>query len=101
MPACPISPSCAKQSPAGSMTFISLLSIFRTSMDAEGATRDLTKRIERAGGSSSVKRCGTKRWPSITCSTKLEVMVSKRRDSKNRSGPLTNWLKAKCDTIDE
>ena len=31
----------------------------------------------------------------------LEGMVSKRRDSKYRSGPSTNWLKAKCYTIDE
>ena len=28
-------------------------------------------------------------------------MVSKRRDSKYRSGPSTNWLKAKCYSIDE
>jgi bifunctional non-homologous end joining protein LigD len=28
-------------------------------------------------------------------------MVSKRRDSKCRSGPSTNWLKAKCYAIDE
>ncbi|WP_246684425.1 hypothetical protein [Mesorhizobium sp. M5C.F.Ca.ET.164.01.1.1] len=31
----------------------------------------------------------------------LEGMVSKRRDSKYRSGPSTNWLKAKCYTIGE
>ncbi|QND66675.1 ATP-dependent DNA ligase [Mesorhizobium loti] len=31
----------------------------------------------------------------------LEGMVSKRRDSKYRSGPSTNWLKVKCYTIDE
>lgn len=31
----------------------------------------------------------------------LEGMVSKRRDSVYRSGPSTNWLKAKCYTIDE
>jgi ATP-dependent DNA ligase len=31
----------------------------------------------------------------------LEGMVSKRKDSKYRSGPSTNWLKAKCYTIDE
>ncbi|QND64591.1 ATP-dependent DNA ligase [Mesorhizobium loti] len=31
----------------------------------------------------------------------LEGMVSKRRDSKYRSGPSTNWLKAKCYSIDE
>ncbi|RVC47443.1 MAG: ATP-dependent DNA ligase [Mesorhizobium sp.] len=31
----------------------------------------------------------------------LEGMVSKRKDSKYRSGPSTNWLKAKCFTIDE
>ncbi|WP_245446152.1 ATP-dependent DNA ligase [Mesorhizobium kowhaii] len=31
----------------------------------------------------------------------LEGMVSKRRDSKYRSGPSTNWLKAKCYAIDE
>ncbi|WP_404281524.1 hypothetical protein [Mesorhizobium sp. IMUNJ 23033] len=28
-------------------------------------------------------------------------MVSKRKDSKYRSGPSTNWLKAKCYSIDE
>ncbi|BAV52391.1 hypothetical protein MesoLj113a_50930 [Mesorhizobium sp. 113-1-2] len=28
-------------------------------------------------------------------------MVSKRRDSKYRSGPSTNWLKAKCYLVDE
>lgn len=31
----------------------------------------------------------------------LEGMVSKLRDSKYRSGPSTNWLKAKCYTIGE
>ncbi|RWJ96505.1 RNA ligase family protein [Mesorhizobium sp.] len=31
----------------------------------------------------------------------LEGMVSKRKDRKYRSGPSTNWLKAKCYTIDE
>ncbi|WP_246506373.1 ATP-dependent DNA ligase [Mesorhizobium silamurunense] len=31
----------------------------------------------------------------------LEGVVSKRKDSKYRSGPSTNWLKAKCYTIDE
>jgi bifunctional non-homologous end joining protein LigD len=31
----------------------------------------------------------------------LEGIVSKRNDSKYRSGPSTNWLKAKCYTIDE
>ncbi|MEP6566388.1 MAG: ATP-dependent DNA ligase [Mesorhizobium sp.] len=31
----------------------------------------------------------------------LEGMVSKRRDSKYRSGPSTNWLKAKCYAIGE
>ncbi|MGX8008887.1 ATP-dependent DNA ligase [Mesorhizobium sp. ORM8.1] len=31
----------------------------------------------------------------------LEGVVSKRNDSKYRSGPSTNWLKAKCYTIDE
>ncbi|WP_436250869.1 ATP-dependent DNA ligase [Mesorhizobium amorphae] len=31
----------------------------------------------------------------------LEGMVSKRKDSKYRSGPSTNWLKAKCYSIDE
>ncbi|RNJ42429.1 ATP-dependent DNA ligase [Mesorhizobium erdmanii] len=31
----------------------------------------------------------------------LEGVVSKRRDSKYRSGSSTNWLKAKCYTIDE
>jgi ATP-dependent DNA ligase len=31
----------------------------------------------------------------------LEGMVSKRRDSKYRSGPSTNWLKTKCYAIDE
>jgi len=31
----------------------------------------------------------------------LEGMVSKRRDSKYRSGPSTNWLKAKCYSVDE
>ncbi|TIX59051.1 MAG: ATP-dependent DNA ligase [Mesorhizobium sp.] len=31
----------------------------------------------------------------------LEGMVSTRRDSKYRSGPSTNWLKAKCYTIGE
>ncbi|MGX9055269.1 ATP-dependent DNA ligase, partial [Mesorhizobium sp. 14Argb] len=31
----------------------------------------------------------------------LEGMVSKRRNSKYRSGPSTNWLKAKCYSIDE
>ncbi|KAA3452254.1 ATP-dependent DNA ligase [Mesorhizobium sp. SARCC-RB16n] len=31
----------------------------------------------------------------------LEGMVSKRRDSKYRSGPSTNWLKAKCYTVEE
>ncbi len=31
----------------------------------------------------------------------LEGMVSKRRDSKYRSGPSTNWLKAKCYAVDE
>ncbi|AZO41359.1 ATP-dependent DNA ligase [Mesorhizobium sp. M7D.F.Ca.US.005.01.1.1] len=31
----------------------------------------------------------------------LEGMVSKRGDSKYRSGPSTNWLKAKCYSIDE
>ncbi|MER8849940.1 ATP-dependent DNA ligase [Mesorhizobium australicum] len=30
-----------------------------------------------------------------------EGMVSKRRDSKYRSGPSTNWLKAKCYTVEE
>ena len=33
--------------------------------------------------------------------TGLEGMVSKRRDSKYRSGPSTNWLKAKCYSVDE
>jgi ATP-dependent DNA ligase len=28
-------------------------------------------------------------------------MVPKRRDSKYRSGPSTNWLKAKCYLVDE
>ncbi|BAB54773.1 ATP-dependent DNA ligase [Mesorhizobium japonicum] len=28
-------------------------------------------------------------------------MVSKRRNSKYRSGPSTNWLKAKCCSVDE
>lgn len=31
----------------------------------------------------------------------LEGVVSKRKGSKYRSGPSTNWLKAKCYTIDE
>ncbi|RWE24439.1 MAG: ATP-dependent DNA ligase, partial [Mesorhizobium sp.] len=31
----------------------------------------------------------------------LEGMVSKRKDSKYRSGPSTNWLKAKCYTVEE
>ncbi|WP_244604657.1 MULTISPECIES: ATP-dependent DNA ligase [Mesorhizobium] len=31
----------------------------------------------------------------------LEGMVSKRRDSIYRSGPATNWLKAKCYSVDE
>jgi bifunctional non-homologous end joining protein LigD len=31
----------------------------------------------------------------------LEGMMSKRRDSKYRSGPSTNWLKAKCYAIGE
>ncbi|MGX5799640.1 ATP-dependent DNA ligase [Bradyrhizobium sp. Arg314] len=31
----------------------------------------------------------------------LEGMVSKRKDSAYRSGPSTNWLKAKCYSIDE
>ncbi|TGQ66048.1 ATP-dependent DNA ligase [Mesorhizobium sp. M00.F.Ca.ET.186.01.1.1] len=31
----------------------------------------------------------------------LEGMVSKRRDSKYRSGPSTAWLKAKCYAVDE
>jgi ATP-dependent DNA ligase len=31
----------------------------------------------------------------------LEGMVSKRRDSRYRSGPSTSWLKAKCYAIDE
>ncbi|RWC29866.1 MAG: ATP-dependent DNA ligase [Mesorhizobium sp.] len=31
----------------------------------------------------------------------LEGMVSKRRDSKYRSGPSTNWLKAKCYAVAE
>jgi ATP-dependent DNA ligase len=31
----------------------------------------------------------------------LEGMVSKRRDSKYRSGPSTNWLKAKCYAVGE
>ncbi|RWJ91188.1 MAG: ATP-dependent DNA ligase, partial [Mesorhizobium sp.] len=31
----------------------------------------------------------------------LEGVVSKRKDSKYCSGPSTNWLKAKCYTIDE
>ncbi|WP_421912715.1 RNA ligase family protein [Mesorhizobium sp.] len=31
----------------------------------------------------------------------LEGMVSKRRDSKYRSGPSTSWLKAKCYAVDE
>ncbi|RJT28648.1 ATP-dependent DNA ligase [Mesorhizobium waimense] len=31
----------------------------------------------------------------------LEGMVSKRKDSKYRSGPSTNWLKAKCYRIEE
>ncbi|TIN21717.1 MAG: ATP-dependent DNA ligase [Mesorhizobium sp.] len=31
----------------------------------------------------------------------LEGMVSKRRDSKYRSGPSTNWLKTKCYTVGE
>lgn len=31
----------------------------------------------------------------------LEGMVSKRRDSKYRSGPSTNWLKAKCFAVGE
>ncbi|GLQ83076.1 ATP-dependent DNA ligase [Mesorhizobium huakuii] len=31
----------------------------------------------------------------------LEGMVSKRRDSKYRSGPSTYWLKAKCYSVDE
>ncbi|ESX29966.1 hypothetical protein X765_13430 [Mesorhizobium sp. LSHC440B00] len=29
------------------------------------------------------------------------MLFSKRRDSKHRSGPSTNWLKAKCYAIDE
>ncbi|MER8766970.1 hypothetical protein [Mesorhizobium sp. M0968] len=33
--------------------------------------------------------------------TGLEGMVSKRRDSKYRSGPTTNWLKIKSYTIGE
>ncbi|TPK15145.1 ATP-dependent DNA ligase [Mesorhizobium sp. B2-5-9] len=31
----------------------------------------------------------------------MEGMVSKRKDSKYRSGPSTNWLKAKCYTVEE
>ncbi|WP_192249486.1 ATP-dependent DNA ligase [Mesorhizobium silamurunense] len=31
----------------------------------------------------------------------LEGVISKRKDSKYRSGPSTNWLKAKCYSIDE
>ncbi|RWC91629.1 MAG: ATP-dependent DNA ligase [Mesorhizobium sp.] len=31
----------------------------------------------------------------------MEGMVSKRRDSRYRSGPSTNWLKAKCYTVEE
>ncbi|MER8900082.1 hypothetical protein [Mesorhizobium sp. M0676] len=31
----------------------------------------------------------------------LEGMVSKRKDSKYRRGPSTNWLKAKCYAIDD
>ncbi|WP_322414355.1 ATP-dependent DNA ligase [Mesorhizobium huakuii] len=31
----------------------------------------------------------------------LEGMVSKRKDSKYRSGPSTNWLKAKCYSVNE
>jgi bifunctional non-homologous end joining protein LigD len=31
----------------------------------------------------------------------LEGMVSKRRDTKFRSGPSTNWLKTKCYTVGE
>ncbi|RUX05460.1 ATP-dependent DNA ligase [Mesorhizobium sp. M8A.F.Ca.ET.059.01.1.1] len=31
----------------------------------------------------------------------LEGMVSKRKDSRYRSGPSTNWLKAKCYTVEE
>ncbi len=31
----------------------------------------------------------------------LEGVVSKRKESKYRSGPSTNWLKAKCYSIDE
>jgi len=31
----------------------------------------------------------------------LEGMVSKRRDSKYRSGPSTNWLKPKCYSVEE
>ncbi|CAH2401043.1 hypothetical protein [Mesorhizobium escarrei] len=31
----------------------------------------------------------------------LEGMVSKRSDSKYRSGPTTNWLKTKCFTVGE
>ncbi|WP_244748296.1 hypothetical protein [Mesorhizobium sp. 131-3-5] len=31
----------------------------------------------------------------------LEGMVFKRRDSKYRSGPSTNWLKARCYSVDE
>ncbi|MER8574412.1 hypothetical protein NKH19_23135 [Mesorhizobium sp. M1338] len=31
----------------------------------------------------------------------LEGVISKRRESKCRSGPSTNWLKAKCYSIDE
>ncbi|MER8574573.1 ATP-dependent DNA ligase [Mesorhizobium sp. M1409] len=31
----------------------------------------------------------------------LEGMVSKRKGSKYRSGPSTNWLKAKCYSVDE
>ncbi|BCH02272.1 ATP-dependent DNA ligase [Mesorhizobium sp. 131-2-5] len=31
----------------------------------------------------------------------LEGMVSKRKDSKYRSGPSTSWLKAKCYSVDE
>lgn len=31
----------------------------------------------------------------------LEGMVSKRRDTRYRSGPSTNWLKTKCYTVGE
>ncbi|WP_240992466.1 MULTISPECIES: hypothetical protein [Mesorhizobium] len=42
-----------------------------------------------------------RRFITLVARAGLEGMVSKRRDSKYRGGPSTNWLKTKCYTVGE